>query len=376
MPCPEYELENYRMTLSCQAEWLSQQLDNGCELVILDCRSPDDYNASHIQGGIHVAIPTLMMRRRQKGNLSVCSVINSLESKEKFNKSWKTETLVVYDECTSDINANTTSVVSLLTRRLKEDGCRVCLLEGGFSSFQEKYPHHCAGLKEDDVQESAIIGLRNLQISDQECPEEEVPTPNSTQLFPVEVVPYLFLGNAKNSADLECLYKNGIKYILNVTPNVPNTFENTSTFKYLQIPITDHWSENLSAFFPKAIAFIDEARSQNSGVLVHCLAGISRSVTVVVAYLMHSLKLSLNDAYDYVKRCKPNISPNFNFMGQLLDFERTLHHTNSTSCECEKDKSSPDGTPCKCTNSPKYYFSSPSMSLTPLSDMSTTPTPS
>ena len=39
---------------------------------------------------------------------------------------------------------------------------------------------------------------------------------------------------------------------------------------------------------------------------------------------MQRLNLSLNDAYDFVKRKKSNISPNFNFMGQLLDFERTL----------------------------------------------------
>lgn len=68
----------------------------------------------------------------------------------------------------------------------------------------------------------------------------------------------------------------------------------------------------------------DEARSKQCGILVHCLAGISRSVTVTVAYLMQRLNLSLNDAYDFVKRKKSNISPNFNFMGQLLDFERTL----------------------------------------------------
>lgn len=39
---------------------------------------------------------------------------------------------------------------------------------------------------------------------------------------------------------------------------------------------------------------------------------------------MQKLNLTLNDAYDFVKRKKSNISPNFNFMGQLLDFERTL----------------------------------------------------
>lgn len=73
-----------------------------------------------------------------------------------------------------------------------------------------------------------------------------------------------------------------------------------------------------------ALCISDEARSKKCGVLVHCLAGISRSVTVTVAYLMQKMNLSLNDAYDFVKRKKSNISPNFNFMGQLLDFERTL----------------------------------------------------
>lgn len=70
--------------------------------------------------------------------------------------------------------------------------------------------------------------------------------------------------------------------------------------------------------------FTDEARENENGVLVHCLAGISRSVTVTVAYLMQKKNISLNQAYDHVKGCKPNISPNFNFMGQLLDFEKSL----------------------------------------------------
>lgn len=68
----------------------------------------------------------------------------------------------------------------------------------------------------------------------------------------------------------------------------------------------------------------DEAAAQQCGVLVHCLAGVSRSVTVTVAYLMQRLRLSLNDAYDLVKRKKADASPNFNFLGQLLDFERQL----------------------------------------------------
>lgn len=79
--------------------------------------------------------------------------------------------------------------------------------------------------------------------------------------------------------------------------------------------------------------FADEARENGVGVLVHCLAGISRSVTITVAYLMYKEKLTLEDAYDYVRLKKANIAPNFNFMGQLQDFQQQLNLTPS-KCQC------------------------------------------
>ena len=45
--------------------------------------------------------------------------------------------------------------------------------------------------------------------------------------------------------------------------------------------------------------------------------------------------MSLNDAYDFVRRRKANISPNFNFMGQLLDFERQLNPPSPQRCTCQ-----------------------------------------
>jgi hypothetical protein len=52
------------------------------------------------------------------------------------------------------------------------------------------------------------------------------------------------------------------------------------------------------------------------------------------AYLMYKMSMSLNDAYDFVRRKKSNISPNFNFMGQLLDFERQLNPPSPQRCTC------------------------------------------
>lgn len=113
---------------------------------------------------------------------------------------------------------------------------------------------------------------------------------------------------------------------------VNKTFRNLGTFftnKETQLLITVYV---IFLYIILCILFSDEARDSKQGVLVHCLAGVSRSVTITVAYLMQTKKLTLNEAYDYVKTCKPNISPNFNFMGQLLEFQRSLGHIVKCSC--------------------------------------------
>ncbi|KAM7181103.1 dual specificity protein phosphatase 6 isoform 2-T2 [Macrochelys suwanniensis] len=287
-----------------------------------------------------------MLRRLQKGNLPLRALFaTSDQDREKFARRCGTDTVVLYDESSSEWNENTggESVLGLLLKRLKDEGCKAFYLEGGFSKFQTEFALHCETNLDSSCSSSSpslpVLGLGGLRISSDSSSDIESdtdrdpnsatdsdgsPLSNNQPSFPVEILPYLYLGCAKDSTNLDVLEEFGIKYILNVTPNLPNLFENAGEFKYKQIPISDHWSQNLSQFFPEAISFIDEARGKNCGVLVHCLAGISRSVTVTVAYLMQKLNLSMNDAYDIVKMKKSNISPNFNFMGQLLDFERTL----------------------------------------------------
>lgn len=69
---------------------------------------------------------------------------------------------------------------------------------------------------------------------------------------------------------------------------------------------------------------LDYVRRMGGKILVHCEAGISRSPTICMAYLMKTKKLRLEEAFDYIKQRRSLISPNFGFMGQLLQYESEI----------------------------------------------------
>ena len=73
------------------------------------------------------------------------------------------------------------------------------------------------------------------------------------------------------------------------------------------------------------LLILSENVHQSGGkVLVHCLAGISRSPAICMAYLMYTMNFSMDQAHDFIKRKRRIISPNLNFMQQLHEYERQL----------------------------------------------------
>ncbi|NWZ93834.1 DUS4 phosphatase, partial [Nesospiza acunhae] len=99
----------------------------------------------------------------------------------------------------------------------------------------------------------------------------------------------------------------------------PNHFE--GHYQYKCIPVEDNHKADISSWFMEAIEFIDSVKECCGRVLVHCQAGISRSATICLAYLMMKKRVKLEEAFEFVKQRRSIISPNFSFMGQLLQFE-------------------------------------------------------
>ncbi|XP_022667505.1 dual specificity protein phosphatase 15-like [Varroa destructor] len=92
-------------------------------------------------------------------------------------------------------------------------------------------------------------------------------------------------------------------------------------FHYLCLQAADSPSQNLSQFFSQSNDFIHTARVNGGNVLVHCLAGASRSVTIAVAYIMAVTSLNSREALRAVRGARDIACPNDGFQKQLHDFE-------------------------------------------------------
>jgi protein-tyrosine phosphatase len=127
----------------------------------------------------------------------------------------------------------------------------------------------------------------------------------------------LFLSNYETSLNYKLLKSLGIKQILSVGIELPP--HKTQYFKTMHLNVEDNEQEDIIRFFISAFHFIN-----NDVTLVHCYAGISRSATIVISYLMRSNKISYIDAYNLVLKERPIISPNVGFMKQLYRYGKLL----------------------------------------------------
>ena len=144
----------------------------------------------------------------------------------------------------------------------------------------------------------------------------------------VRITPYLSLGSENDAAgDVKA---QGITHLLNVSISSPN-IPSTDCLKYKKIPLKDYANENIKSVLEEAFEFIDEARRSSGHILVYCYAGISRSVTITVAYMMVRNNMLFDEAYSYVKSLKSDISPNIGFIGQLHQLEQSFDQNRSDS---------------------------------------------
>ncbi|XP_053548865.1 dual specificity protein phosphatase 13 [Bombina bombina] len=147
-----------------------------------------------------------------------------------------------------------------------------------------------------------------------------------------EVWPNLYLGDLVFANNRYELWKLGITHVLNAAHGTWTSQGNSdfygATITYHGIPANDLPDFDMSKYFYSASEFIHKALNiDGARLLVHCVVGISRSATLVLAYLMIHQHLSLKEAIQKVQE-KRWISPNAGFLRQLLNLDKELKHGN------------------------------------------------
>ncbi|KAL7310771.1 tyrosine/serine/threonine protein phosphatase [Mucor circinelloides] len=208
-------------------------------------------------------------------------------------------------------------------------------------------------------------------------PKQQKDDVNAYPLGPAKIMPFLYLGSEKNALDLDHLKQLNVQAILNVAAEVNNPYEYlfqsmddllsssivpspslskassvsstaSSIQTFVDSPLTppqqsvayqklpwQHNQDNLAVELSKAIDIIDRARNAGQTILVHCQCGVARSATVIIAYIMKTYNMPMQDAYNHVKHLAPPISPNLGLLFQLREFEQKIRPTVAPAPEQE-----------------------------------------
>lgn len=118
-----------------------------------------------------------------------------------------------------------------------------------------------------------------------------------------------------NCVNIANIYKYNITHILNINNDEDITLEGITQ---KTIHIND--GDDIACYFEETFQWINNAIINNGTILVHCQAGISRSPTIIIAYLMKRDKLKYKDAYLLVKDIRPIIDPCLLYHIQLENY--------------------------------------------------------
>lgn len=135
-----------------------------------------------------------------------------------------------------------------------------------------------------------------------------------------QVYENIYIGNYDMARDKQKLNELGITHILCCGSYLEKFHPND--FVYKQLELDDSLEQDILYCIEEAIEFI------NSGfkTFIHCHEGISRSASILIAFIMWKEKLKLEDAKSFLKEKRPKINPNSNFLEQLAKFQKSLNY--------------------------------------------------
>ncbi|KAI4384004.1 hypothetical protein MLD38_009778 [Melastoma candidum] len=139
-----------------------------------------------------------------------------------------------------------------------------------------------------------------------------------------KVAEHIYLGGDVVARDKDILKQNGITHVLNcVGFACPEYFR--GDFVYQTLWLQDNPSEDITSILYDVFDYFEDVKEQRGRVFVHCCQGVSRSTSLVIAYLMWREGQSFDDAFQFVKAARGIADPNMGFACQLLQCQKRVH---------------------------------------------------
>ena len=126
----------------------------------------------------------------------------------------------------------------------------------------------------------------------------------------------IYIGNIYDAHNIEELKKHNITSVISAVTGFDNMYD--SSINHLCLNLIDDTDQNIIHYFDIALYFIENAVRKGVGVLIHCICGVSRSVTIMMVYLIKRKKKTVIEALEIIRKKRSIANPNEYFMYQLL----------------------------------------------------------
>jgi len=160
-----------------------------------------------------------------------------------------------------------------------------------------------------------------------------------------EIIQNLYLGDIRAVIEPTILFKNNITAVISLLhkneyslfneKNLLNIINKDNIYK---IYINDYSTENIKKYFLPLCKIIEYYINNNLSIFIHCNKGISRSTTIILAYLLYK-GYDSSYVYKFVKNKRSCIYPNYGFIQSLNLWNEELKKQKFSLFSCLSPKS-------------------------------------
>lgn len=276
--------------------------DKVSPLLLMDVREDAaEFASGHIHCSIHVHLPQELLQETSTNYLPYIEKHSFSEEIYANKFKWRKIALAVI--CCDDANVQQNARVQFLYQQLQMEHKtrQLFVLKDSISNFLKRYPYLLSHL-------------------DYKSYESD---------FPTHVQDTLYVGGylCANSKDM-LVGKLKISHLINCAQECISCFK--EELQYMELKLDDALTQDLSVeLLDKVTLFIQTCITKKQRILVYCREGRSRSISMVIAYLMRYKHYPLDQAILYMKKNRPLASPNLHFVAQLQAYEKYLQSSSN-----------------------------------------------